>query len=284
MSKRNIKPKGLIRPEKTIGNNVVVEHKDELDIELIKEFADNQNLFHTYLSEHKGTNYSEIILLLIHKKYAESVAKRWWVTFVNHMKYLEGRLGREVGINVAAMDFLENFTSSKNSLRAITEAELDDFTRGSTKDELSRDIFDAFIAKLFDESIRDGSKVAYAIFNIDDFKQFNDTYGYKKGDGVLMDVGTIILENIREMDKTVRYSGEEIGIIFPDADNKSAVEIAERIRQKIEETFHSREMPVTVSCGVSGSKGKEGSDELIEAACSALYRAKKEEKNRVYTS
>ncbi|ENK0838419.1 diguanylate cyclase [Clostridium botulinum] len=128
--------------------------------------------------------------------------------------------------------------------------------------------------------------------DIDYFKHYNDLYGHQKGDRVLKTIGEILKNNTREEDIVARYGGEEFAVLLPNTPEKEAINIAERIREKIEYTYFEGEenqpnSNLTVSMGISVYPYKAKNDmELIKSADDALYRAKFFNKNRVeaYTS
>lgn len=128
--------------------------------------------------------------------------------------------------------------------------------------------------------------------DIDYFKHYNDLYGHQKGDQVLKTIGEILKNNTRKEDIVARYGGEEFAVLLPNTSEQDAINIAEKIRKKIECTYFEGEenQPngnLTVSMGISVYPYKAKSDmELIKSADDALYRAKFFNKNRVeaYTS
>lgn len=146
------------------------------------------------------------------------------------------------------------------------------------------------------EKVRNGKRfikpLSMIFIDIDYFKQYNDTYGHQKGDYVLSKIGEIIKTNVRGEDIAARYGGEEFAVILPNTNEEQAIDIAERLRKKIESTYFEGEEnqpngKITASMGVSVYPNKAKDDlELIKSADDALYRAKFFHKNRVeaYTS
>ncbi|EDT75809.1 bifunctional diguanylate cyclase/phosphohydrolase [Clostridium butyricum] len=136
---------------------------------------------------------------------------------------------------------------------------------------------------------KENSPVSMIFIDIDYFKNYNDIYGHQKGDYVLKKIGKIIKSSIGNQHISARYGGEEFAIILPDTTEDMAVNIAESLRKKIENTYFEGEEnqpngKLTVSMGVSVYPDKARSDiELIKSADDALYRAKFFYKNRVET-
>ena len=133
---------------------------------------------------------------------------------------------------------------------------------------------------------REGSPVGLIMADLDHFKRVNDTYGHMTGDAVLRAVAGRMLSLFRAYDAIGRYGGEEFVIVLPGCDEKSIAGVAERLRKTIEdEGMDTPEgmIPVTISLGaaVSGKGGNDTVQALVGAADGALYRAKKQGRNRV---
>jgi diguanylate cyclase (GGDEF)-like protein len=129
--------------------------------------------------------------------------------------------------------------------------------------------------------------LAVAILDVDHFKRFNDTWGHAAGDVVLQAVGQTLRESVRESDVAVRYGGEEFVLLLPGMDSSAAVERAERLRQRMEETviqIPRRAEPgrITISIGVGAYRVDGDSPEaLLDAADARLFEAKEGGRNRV---
>ncbi|MBL7171131.1 MAG: GGDEF domain-containing protein, partial [Candidatus Omnitrophica bacterium] len=122
--------------------------------------------------------------------------------------------------------------------------------------------------------------------DIDYFKNYNDTNGHEAGNEILKKVAGIMTNSARDVDLIARYGGEEFVLVLIETDKDNAKLFAERLREKIEkETFpHQEKQPegnLTITIGVAGfPEDAAASDELIERADEALYRGKKEGRNR----
>ena len=137
-------------------------------------------------------------------------------------------------------------------------------------------------------SIRTRSPVAVAMVDIDHFKQVNDTYGHLAGDAVLAGVAAALTGGLREYDLAGRFGGEEFSLLLPDTDVDEAVRVAERLRLILSRiaipapAADGEDPHITVSIGVAVlAPGLNDLTDLLAAADSALYRAKRAGRNLV---
>ncbi len=133
-----------------------------------------------------------------------------------------------------------------------------------------------------------GTNIAFVIADIDDFKSINDSHGHQTGDEVLRRVGRTFAEAVRELDLPGRYGGEEFALVLPGTNLSGARALAEKIRKNLEEllvtTPDGSSFQVTASFGAACFSAQSGVEELVAAADSALYEAKRTGKNRVVTA
>lgn len=139
-----------------------------------------------------------------------------------------------------------------------------------------------------DLAIEQKQPLAVLMFDIDFFKKFNDTWGHACGDFVLKAVAKIIKSNVREYDVASRYGGEEFTVMLPNTEKEDAMNIAERIRKKIEETdfcYEDQHMKCTISigCAVYDSETNPVTvpKDLVGQADKALYASKRNGRNQV---
>lgn len=132
---------------------------------------------------------------------------------------------------------------------------------------------------------RYNSRVSMLMMDLDNFKDFNDSYGHQFGDRVLRDISNLIRSNVRECDIASRYGGEEFAIMLPQAEKDKAVIVANRIKNKIEKhrfDFQNKDIFLTISVGVSSFPDEAyDKNSLIEIADKRLYEAKRMGRNRV---
>ncbi len=145
-----------------------------------------------------------------------------------------------------------------------------------------RAFFDIFDTE-WSGSKRYGYELSCFMLDIDYFKKINDNHGHSAGDEVLKVVSELIRKMVRKSDHVCRYGGEEFCILLPHTDVASAALAAEKIRQKVEESYPS-DIRVTISIGISATCFEANSpQELIDQADKALYYSKETGRNR-YTS
>lgn len=132
---------------------------------------------------------------------------------------------------------------------------------------------------------RKKGKISYLLIDIDNFKKINDAYGHYTGDVVLKEFAAIIKAQLREYDLFGRYGGEEFAVLLPGADEKDSMEVAERLRETIENTSVScnPEIRFTISIGaITITPDSETTvDLLYKLSDAALYTAKMQGRNRV---
>ena len=264
----------------------IVELKcHELTVKEIETIANNERVRRHYENQYNDCLYSTILLSLTHKSYPENEAELLWDAIVAHMGQLNHILGRNAGVAVAALDYLSNIKNELSKPKIIEENKSNFVIETTTVDTLtrlhSRQVFDIVLQRGIEEAIRNTTILCLLMIDIDDFKNVNDTYGHLKGDEVLKKIGATINDSVRGMDLAARYGGEEIAVVMPSVDIEQAHEAAERIRRNIEK-IQFNDFSVTVSIGVSQtSQIVNNSDRLINAADTAMYKAKDRGKNQV---
>lgn len=137
----------------------------------------------------------------------------------------------------------------------------------------------------FAHATRDGYPVSIIMADIDHFKKVNDTYGHAAGDEVLEQLSHIFMANFRVEDIVCRYGGEEFLIVMPETTSETAFMRIDGLRQQLESCdlkLTGGALRITLSAGIAVYPA-EGStiDEVVQKADQAMYRAKKEGRNRV---
>ena len=135
---------------------------------------------------------------------------------------------------------------------------------------------------------RDGHPLAFLMVDVDEFKKYNDTFGHPAGDACLKQISACLQSFAkRATDMAARYGGEEFSLVFANTDATSALQIAQQLRLSVEalDLPHPTSMAgrVTISVGVAvmSDERYDGVDTLVAGADAAVYRAKRDGRNRV---
>jgi diguanylate cyclase (GGDEF)-like protein len=266
---------------------VDIESQDRLTSKSINALTNNPELLKEYLKSSLNHTFSELLFRLTHEIYAEDRASKLWDQIVAHKIIIEKRIKRDVGILVAALDYLTNVTGDLSNPKIIGDLRIEEAANMATRDSLTglytRGVFDFSLNRIIAEHIRYERPLSLHLADIDGFKQINDRYGHQEGDEVLRRIGKLFLDDIREADLPARYGGEEITVILPETPINQAVALAERIRKKVERHFAEKLPQITISIGVSclQKPGVTKAPQLIHSADKALYAAKCSGKNTV---
>jgi diguanylate cyclase (GGDEF)-like protein len=129
------------------------------------------------------------------------------------------------------------------------------------------------------------SDLSVMLFDLDNFKDVNDTYGHLAGDFVLQRVAERFTRSLRTIDIVGRYGGEEFLVILPETDLERAYVVGERLRAGIEQEqfiYEEHHIKLTISGGIGLYQQGHIANDLIKIADNNLYKAKREGKNRLY--
>jgi diguanylate cyclase (GGDEF)-like protein len=235
---------------------------------------------HYYKQEHLNAQNS----LILQQKETLGLKDELNTTLENARMELEDRVAmrtRElIELNTQLSEEIAERKNAENELKHLASI---DYLTGL----FNRRHFFELASQEFVKSIRYHRPLSVVIFDIDIFKQVNDTHGHLVGDQALAHIGKLILEIKREADIPARYGGEEFIILLPETDCASAQIFAERLRQWVEDSpapCSSNSIHLTISVGVSGKdrgENTESLDHLISQADEALYKAKRAGRNRV---
>ena len=173
---------------------------------------------------------------------------------------------------------------TKERNRILSKLENLAITDGLTKLYNLRHFYNLLEVEI-DRCRRYGHSLALLLFDIDNFKVYNDTYGHLEGDKVLVKIGQIIRSCLRTMDSAYRYGGEEFTIILPETTAQEANNVANRIRIAVElENFipkAGKVATVTISIGVTEYHNDEQLSEFIKRADQAMYLSKEKGRNTI---
>jgi two-component system cell cycle response regulator len=143
------------------------------------------------------------------------------------------------------------------------------------------------LATLVEQAASRGKPIAVMVLDIDFFKSINDGHGHDAGDDVLREFSLRIRKSIRNIDLACRYGGEEFVLVMPETDMAVATMVAERLRRRIAtEPFVIQQgassLEVTISIGIAAlTAPTDTAAAILKRADEALYRAKRDGRNRV---
>ncbi len=201
-------------------------------------------------------------------------------TLINATRTMEAR-------TATLEDELQRSSQQVNHLKS----QLDDVRKESLTDSLTaianRKAFDTELLSAIAESHETGDTVALLMLDIDNFKNFNDTWGHQTGDQVLRLVAQCMSENVKGRDTVARFGGEEFAIILKRTSLDNATNVADQIRGYVESKKLVKKSTgdilgtITISIGVAKLSESDTPTSLIQRADACLYRAKRTGRNRV---
>lgn len=268
--------------------------RGELDARMVSALAGDrtlnareQDILEKLFAERGEGLYADMLYSITHRAFPSRQAKHLWEEITLHRKSLKVKLERDVGIAVAAHDYLANIAGLMHGVTIIEETKMATLANVATRDGLTG-LYDqtSFKHKLKEEierQVRYGGVLSLVMFDIDHFKGINDNYGHAEGDAVLRHVSDILRGQVRRVDTAARYGGEEFAVILPEVDDKAGFIFAERLRQKVQDAFAEAEYDITISLGVYTNPTAQviTSEEFIKRTDALLYEAKRGGRNKV---
>jgi diguanylate cyclase (GGDEF)-like protein len=238
---------------------------------------------------HGNEIYAEALYIITNTRIQDTKRAKRLIGRINrHRKKMKNMLGRDVGLQVAALDYMQNKEGilknptliERRKVQKLAEhAITDDFIHVYDKSVLFIDIEEEA-----ERSKRYGSVFSIIMLDIDNFKQLNDFYGHMIGDNILCSVAETLQKNVRKTDTVYRYGGDEFVILLPETGREHVGDIAEKIKELTEDVrFNGVSARVHLSMGVAtfAHTTQTGKD-LLHDADRALYKAKESGKNKIF--
>jgi diguanylate cyclase (GGDEF)-like protein len=180
----------------------------------------------------------------------------------------------------------ETAVQLREQLRTVTALQAN-LAEQATRDELTGLHNRRYLVRILGREVprtTRGLPLSLALIDLDHFKDINDTFGHGAGDLVLINVAHLLASTVRQDDVVARYGGEEFVIVFRGASAATAWSRTDALRERLRRTplqVDELSLSVTFSAGVAElSPGRSG-EELLRAADAALYRAKRQGRDRV---
>ncbi len=240
--------------------------------------------------EAEGAEVCQIIFsVLTHINLAPDQAEDRWKQIIVHRNNMSDSLGRGVNLRTAICDYYCTINKSMKNPIVIELRVLEDVLYSLRYDSLtglySRQAFYEMCLRETALANRYGKELSVLFFDLDDFKEVNDTFGHVAGDHALEHVARIVMEEIRVVDIASRYGGEEIVVVLPETGKADAFLVAERIREKVENmklNYKDQIIDLTISGGIAtlplDATDTEG---LLINSDIAVYKAKESGKNNI---
>jgi len=201
-----------------------------------------------------------------------------------HRRVLSAQVGRDVGEDVAALDYFLNVRAGAQYLTDTDRAALADIERRAMTDTLTglfnRAYFDSALKREMALCRRHGVMASLVLIDLDEFAATNDRWGHAAGDAALRGAADVIRRRLRAADVACRHGNDEFAIVLPDTYRSGALLVAERIATDVRRAFAGRRvagcpLALSVSVGVAWYGAQcSTAGELLEAAAWALSLAK----------
>jgi diguanylate cyclase (GGDEF)-like protein len=203
-----------------------------------------------------------------------------------HRRELSSRLGRDVGLSVAALDYLLNVSRELVAPTIVEHEVLEVLEHRSVTDPLTglfnRYHFEATLKQEVARCLRSGARLSLLLVDVDQLKAVNDRWGHQAGDRMLRRVADAIRSSLRSADIAARYGGDEFAVILPDTDARAGRLVAERICANVGASVGTGDVPdaatkLTVSGGLAElplAAPAISEAQFVVAADRALYLAK----------
>jgi len=264
-------------------------------IEILTQTDDTQiviDLFQNMLDKQGTHVYSQILNTLTSLELNEQDAQKHWEQIVRNWQDLSEQLGRKIALQTAVCDY---FTSIHNTLKSpkIIDIRLYEKTVLNTYvDKLTglynRRYADEILSLEMAYAKRHNLDLSLLFFDIDNFKDVNDTFGHDAGDLFLRQVSDIINKIKRVEDVACRFGGEEMLLFLRETDGSSALIIGQRILKKVGDLrleYRGQTISTTISAGLATYPlHGETAEELLKSGDAALYQAKGAGKNSIACS
>ena len=294
-----------------VAKHIIIERENKETREILQNILDHQTSI-TILTDFENIKFaSKSFFKLFNIESPEEfyeIYKNILDIFVRHERYLFGQTKEE---------FLRKYENASNEYRVVSIATafgeakayyievdklndlyiltLTDITNiqierlsakyKATHDKLTsvynRAKFEEYLNLKCKDYKRYEKPLSLAILDIDYFKHINDTYGHLIGDKILKRLAEICISNIRESDLFARWGGEEFVLLLSETDLKTAVDVCEKLRKKVEDELFEDEIKITVSFGVTQLREDDTKESFFRRADEALYKAKRNGRNRV---
>ncbi|KMQ49990.1 diguanylate cyclase/phosphodiesterase (GGDEF & EAL domains) with PAS/PAC sensor [Chitinispirillum alkaliphilum] len=237
----------------------------------------------------KGQIYVEAIYLLAHiiVENAEK-AQEMFQNIIEQRHKLQTALQRHVSIQVAALDYLQNVCNILQKPTILETDKYEEFCYRSTFDNTTqafeKDLLDADLDLEIENAKVFGTTFSLLFIDIDNLKLINDSFGHQTGTKSIQFISESIRNNLRNYDSVYRYGGDEFVVLLPRCTQSEAFNTARRILDLINRkssALHPLHVSVSIGSATFDNDSITEKPDLISAADTALYEAKRSGKNNI---
>ncbi len=224
--------------------------------------------------------FTQLLFAVTHQRVPEAEAEARWREILCHKYDMSVKLGRNVGVAVAALDYLSNQRHEIEHPVFISRPSMESIARMALEDPLTRVANrSAVLVRLEDEIHRyerHGTPCSLLLIDIDNFSRINNSRGHDAGDKAVIAFADAIMQSLRTVDLCGRFGGDEFMVLLPDTGAPEAGQVAERILSRV------RESGLTCSIGIAScpEHGMQVAT-ILSTADKALYAAKNHGKDQV---
>ncbi|MBF0204924.1 MAG: GGDEF domain-containing protein, partial [Desulfamplus sp.] len=235
--------------------NQLGESYDDLKIEHIKDIESKWHDLKKYLIAYRHNRTENLLEKIINK--SEDCWKASDFAVLKAQTITENKISRikflYIILSVLALNTLIVIWVVYSYVRKNLEFKA---SHDSLTGLFNRHSYEKFIEAELERSIRYKHKFSLILFDVDFFKNINDTYGHKTGDIILKELSQTVKNSIRKIDEIFRIGGEEFAIIIPETGIDISSIIAEKVREDVENNSFYKDIKVTISLGVADSSSE----------------------------
>lgn len=266
------------------------EHSQSQIVAIMGEDTQNEQYIIDQLESLAKTKqknfFSDLFMVLVNYQFTEEEAHIHWEKILEHKKEFSEKVGRAVGFRVALLDYFIVQNKLLKNPKIIEISLFEEVLKTSLLDELTRVYNRRYLNLCLPREIKRAQRrkrtLSVLLFDIDDFKQFNDKFGHIEGDEVLRKIGETLHDVFRSEDTPCRFGGEEFLVILPESNAKSALKVTNRLRKQLAKIKFKGKWQLKISGGIAEfAVHAADSGSMILAADRALYKAKLQGKDRV---
>ncbi len=241
------------------------------------------------LKQRKAIYHSEKLVT----NFFDEVTDKWLQSYDELVRWPDGRTVKySIAVDITEQkeiqaNMIKTHTKLAIQTKALREAN-EKLEYMATKDYLTginnRGSFFEQAKKIWEQPLKTNEKIYIAMFDLDKFKNINDTYGHQVGDTVLKEFAKSVSSNIDENDIFARIGGEEFVLLTISEDEKKVIEKLEKMRQNVENlslTSQKENLQLTVSIGLSSKLDNQTIDQTLDFADKKLYEAKNSGRNNI---